>query len=66
VESDEVLERLYDHCTDPRFVLTYKWRAGNLILWDNCCTMHHATTDVLPADRYRTLYRINTKGSRPV
>ena len=65
-ESDTLLELLYTHCTDARFVHRHKWRAGDLVLWDNRCTMHHATTDVLPADQYRTIYRINTKGTRPV
>ncbi len=65
-ESDALLNGLYKHCTDKRFEFTYKWRAGDLVLWDNRCTMHHASTDVLPADHYRTLYRINTKGTKPV
>ncbi len=65
-ESDALLMELYAHCTEPRFQFTYKWNAGDLVLWDNRCTMHHATTDVLPADQYRTLYRINTKGTEPI
>ena len=65
-ESDELLESLFKHCTAQRFQYRHKWRAGDLLLWDNRCTMHHATTDVLPADQHRTIYRINTMGSRPI
>lgn len=65
-ESDELLESLFAHCAETRFRYTHKWQAGDLVIWDNRCTMHHATTDVLPADQFRTLYRINTQGSRPV
>lgn len=66
-ESDEILRRIWEHCTQERFVYRYKWHGpGDLLLWDNRCTMHHATTDVLPPDRYRTLWRINTRGTVPV
>ncbi|NKB57442.1 MAG: TauD/TfdA family dioxygenase [Alphaproteobacteria bacterium] len=65
-ESKELLAEIYAHCTDRRFRFTHKWQVGDLLLWDNRCTMHHATTDILPADQFRTIYRINTRGTRPV
>lgn len=65
-DSDELLKSLFDHCTQPQFQYRHKWQVGDLVLWDNRCIMHHATTDVLPADQHRTLYRINTKGTVPV
>src|SRR3546814_62 len=65
-ESDALLAELYAHCTQDRFQVRFKWRAGDLVLWDNRTTMHAATTDVLPPDRFRTLYRINTTGSLPI
>jgi taurine dioxygenase len=65
-ESDALLQRMFEHCADERFRYTHKWAVGDLLLWDNRCTMHHATTSELPADRFRTLYRINTTGTRPI
>jgi taurine dioxygenase len=65
-ESDALLQLLFDHCADGRFRFTHRWAVGDLLLWDNRCTMHHATTKDLPPDRFRTLYRINTTGTRPV
>lgn len=39
-----LIEELLDFATQPRFVYAHEWRAGDLILWDNRCTMHRATT----------------------
>ncbi len=39
-ESRALLDRLLAHVTSPRFVWTHHWRAGDLVMWDNRCTMH--------------------------
>ncbi len=65
-ESDALLQTLFEHCTQDRFQFRYKWRVGDLVIWDNRAVMHHATTSQLPPDRHRTLYRINTTGTIPV
>ncbi len=65
-ESDALLQYLYDHCTGERFRHRHKWTPGDLVLWDNRCTMHHATTDILRPEHFRTLHRINTTGTRSV
>jgi alpha-ketoglutarate-dependent 2,4-dichlorophenoxyacetate dioxygenase len=31
---------LNTHATQPRFVYSHKWRVGDLVIWDNRCTMH--------------------------
>jgi alpha-ketoglutarate-dependent 2,4-dichlorophenoxyacetate dioxygenase len=28
------------HATQPRFVYSHTWRLGDLVIWDNRCTMH--------------------------
>ena len=38
---------------EERFVHRHHWRAGDLVMWDNRCTMHTAT--VFDATRYRRL-----------
>jgi alpha-ketoglutarate-dependent 2,4-dichlorophenoxyacetate dioxygenase len=35
--------RLMALATRPEYVYSHKWRAGDLLLWDNRCTMHRAT-----------------------
>ena len=65
-ESDALMQLLFEHVTDPRFQYRFQWPgAGTLILWDNRCTMHAATTNVLPPEKFRTLHRISTVGEIP-
>ncbi len=50
---------LIEHATQPRFVHAHTWRQGDLVIWDNRCTMHRArpfdTTEV------RDLRRVTTR-----
>ena len=38
-----LLDDLTAHATQSEFVHRHEWRTGDLILWDNRCTMHRAT-----------------------
>ena len=49
--SDGLLERLFDHSEKDDFVYEHVWRLGDLLLWDNRCSMH-ARRD-FPADERR-------------
>jgi alpha-ketoglutarate-dependent 2,4-dichlorophenoxyacetate dioxygenase len=49
---------LYDlntHATRPEFVYSHKWRVGDLVIWDNRCTMHRGRPhdDAYPRDLRR-------------
>lgn len=49
---------LYDlnlHATRPEFVYSHKWRIGDLVIWDNRCTMHRGRPhdDRFPRDLRR-------------
>jgi alpha-ketoglutarate-dependent 2,4-dichlorophenoxyacetate dioxygenase len=35
-----LLRELIEHATQPQFVYTHKWAVGDLVMWDNRCTMH--------------------------
>jgi alpha-ketoglutarate-dependent 2,4-dichlorophenoxyacetate dioxygenase len=41
-EARLLLMDLTEHATQPRFVYTHRWRVGDLVMWDNRCTMHRA------------------------
>ena len=41
-EARMLLLDLNEHATQPRFVYTHTWTAGDLVMWDNRCTMHRA------------------------
>jgi alpha-ketoglutarate-dependent 2,4-dichlorophenoxyacetate dioxygenase len=42
-EGRALLAELLAHATQPRFVYAHKWRLGDLVIWDNRCTLHRAT-----------------------
>lgn len=42
-EGRALLAELMAFATQPRFVYRHKWRVGDLLVWDNRCTMHRAT-----------------------
>ena len=41
-EGQALLKELTDFATQPRFVYAHKWRLGDVVIWDNRCTMHRA------------------------
>ncbi|VTU45736.1 Alpha-ketoglutarate-dependent 2,4-dichlorophenoxyacetate dioxygenase (plasmid) [Variovorax sp. SRS16] len=41
-ESRQLLEELMAFATRPEFVHAHVWRPGDLLMWDNRCTMHRA------------------------
>jgi alpha-ketoglutarate-dependent 2,4-dichlorophenoxyacetate dioxygenase len=41
-EARVLLMDLMEHATQREFVYTHRWRVGDLVMWDNRCTMHRA------------------------
>jgi len=62
-ESAELLDLLFDHQEQRRFVYEHIWRVGDILMWDNRCTLH-ARTDFSPAER-RLMRRITILGEKP-
>ena len=48
-EAQALLDELFDFATQDRFVYSHPWRQGDLVIWDNRCSLHRAT----PFDRQR-------------
>ena len=42
-EGQALLAELMEFATQPRFVYRHEWQVGDLVIWDNRCTMHRAT-----------------------
>ena len=63
-DSAALLKKLHAHCTRPEFVHCHKWQRGDLVFWDNRCTMHAAQ----PYDDRtytRHMHRTTVIGDRP-
>ena len=63
-ESDALLQKLFDHQEQPRFVYEHVWRVGDIVMWDNRCTLH-ARSDFSAGER-RLLRRVTILGEKPV
>jgi taurine dioxygenase len=63
-ESDALLERVFDHQEQPQFQYEHRWELGDLLVWDNRCTLHARRE--FPATHLRKLRRVAVKGERPV
>ncbi|MDE0795232.1 MAG: TauD/TfdA family dioxygenase [Alphaproteobacteria bacterium] len=59
-EADRLLTAVYDHSESPEFVYEHEWQVGDLVLWDNRCSMH-ARTD-FPETERRLLLRTTIEG----
>lgn len=42
-DSDKFIAAINAHIASPAFRYVHKWRAGDLLVWDNRCTLHRAT-----------------------
>ena len=59
-ESEALLDALWAHVEKPELRWTHQWRVGDLVLWDNRCTMHRRDP-FDPASR-RIMHRTQIKG----
>jgi taurine dioxygenase len=64
-ESDALLDEMIEHATQPQYQYRHKWQRGDVVIWDNRCTMHKANADY-PAGERREMHRIVIEGSVPV
>ena len=58
--ASKLLNAVFDHAEEARFVYEHEWRVGDLLLWDNRCSMH-ARTD-FPETERRLLLRTTVLG----
>lgn len=62
-EGRALLKQLNEFVTQPRFVYSHPWRAGDLIVWDNRCVLHRATE--YDAVKYkRVMLRTTVEGDK--
>lgn len=59
-ESEALLDELWDHTCRDRYVWEHTWRVGDLLVWDNRCTMHHR--NAFPSNSRRLMHKSITAG----
>ena len=43
-EAQALLDELFRFATQEKYLYAHKWRQGDMLVWDNRCTMHSATS----------------------
>lgn len=62
-ESEALLDELWAYASDENFAWHNVWKVGDVVLWDNRCTMHRR--DPFDATDRRVLHRTQIKGNSP-
>jgi len=62
--SRDLIRLLQDHVTRPEHTVRWKWRAGDVAIWDNLATQHYAIYDY--GSQHRRGERVTVAGSVPV
>jgi taurine dioxygenase len=62
-ESEALLNELWSVVDQPEFAWEHVWRVGDLVLWDNRCTMHRR--DAFDPNSRRVMHRTQIKGEQP-
>jgi taurine dioxygenase len=64
-EPDTALwDALWEHCAAGDFAYMHGWSVGDLLIWDNRCTMHYRES--FDNSERRLLHRAQIKGAPPI
>lgn len=62
-ESEELLNSVWAHTEQLKFVWEHRWKVGDVLMWDNRCAMHRR--DAFDDSTRRIMHRTQLKGDRP-
>jgi len=62
-ESDKMLAFLFQHQLQPQYRYVHRWTAGDVLIWDDLCTIHNAWPDYLPHE-HRLIQRCQVMADR--
>jgi len=62
-EARALLDELHAHATQQRFIYRHRWHPGDVVFWDNRCTMHCATD--YDQRHARRMHRTTIQGDAP-
>ena len=64
VESEALLDALWAHATQPRFVMCHEWKLGDLLMWNNLSVLHRR--DPFDPKTRRVMHRSQIKGDERI
>lgn len=62
-DSEALLDQLWAHATQPRFIYEHSWQVGDVVVWDNRATLHKR--DAFDSNARRVLYAAQVEGHKP-
>lgn len=66
LESEAILNLLYDQIAKPEFHVRFHWEPDSIAFWDNRSTAHLAAVDIAHVSANRHMERITITGDIPV
>ena len=58
-QSEGLLDEIWSFCTQCQFVYEHVWQIGDLVMWDNRCTIHRR--DAFDSEQRRIMWRTQVK-----
>jgi taurine dioxygenase len=64
LESEALLDALWDHATQPRFAMCHQWQVGDLLMWNNLAVLHRR--DPFDPKTRRVMHRSQIRGNERI
>jgi taurine dioxygenase len=64
VESEALLDSLWSHATQLRFVMCHEWKVGDVLMWNNLSVLHRR--DPFDPKTRRVMHRSQIKGNERI
>ena len=62
-QSDALLKQVFEHQEQAQFQYEHRWQVGDVLIWDNRCTLHARRE--FDDGHLRKLRRVTVKGEKP-
>lgn len=62
-ESKPIIDHVVARAVEPENVYRHRWSVGDVVIWDNRCTLHRSVYDY--GDRPRVIHRTTAAGDKP-
>ena len=61
IDSDKLLDEIYEFSFQDKYKYSHSYEKGDLVIWDNRCTMHKANSDY-DVSNLRIMHRVMLEG----